>query len=264
MRLLVTAPRGKMGKALIAEAYEDPRFVVASAVGPKGRDYIGRDVGLVAGLGLEIGAPVLDGLDAAMADADVIIDFSTRELSLAMARAAVRHTRALVCGTTGFSEAERAELQAAAAHIPLLPAANTSRLVNFMNKILVMAAATFGNEADIEIIEMHDRHKLDAPSGTSREMGALMAGAMGKDITDLVEYGRHGTGGRAPGAIGYHSIRAGNITSDHTVIFGLMGERLEITHHSYGWECFVRGALDAAAFLYGKPAGLYSMKDVVA
>ena len=132
-----------------------------------------------------------------------------------------------------------------------------------MNKLIELVAKTVGNEVDIEILEMHDQWKKDAPSGTSKEMGEVMAHALGKELKDIAVYGREGFSPRKTGTIGYHSLRAGNIPSSHTVYFGAMGERLEITHHSYNWECFARGACDCAAYLQGKKAGFYTIKDVL-
>lgn len=261
MKAIVIAPRGKMGKVIIAAAQQFPDLEIIASVGPAGRDYIGKDTGLISGLGEEIGAPVVDDLESVIGNCDVIIDFSTRELSLAVLGAALKHRKALVCGTTGLSKEEQKRFKEAAGTIPVLYAANTSRLVGYMSKILEFCAKSFGEKADIEIIEMHDRYKLDAPSGTSREMGAHMAEAMGKNLGDLAVYGRKGAGARQKGEIGYHSLRAGSMPSSHIVMFGFMGERLEIAHHTYNWESFGRGACEAALYLRGKPAGLYTVKD---
>jgi 4-hydroxy-tetrahydrodipicolinate reductase len=252
-----------MGKVITAAAFADKRFAIIAGVGPKGRDYIGKDIGLVSGLGQNVGAPVTDDLEAVIDNCDVIIDFSTRELSLAVLAAAVRHKKALVCGTTGFKPAELDEFKKAAGQIAVIQAANTSRVVNCMNKLLELCAVTFGDDADVEIIEMHDQNKVDAPSGTSKEMGEIIAQARQKKLSELAVYGREGAKARSKGSIGYHSIRAGNIPSSHVVIFGFMGERLEIAHHSYNWECFAKGACAAALFLQGKPAGLYTIKDTL-
>ena len=178
--------------------------------------------------------------------------------------AAIAHKKALVCGTTGFSAEETRRFQEAAREIPLLYAANTSKLVNVMNKLLELVAQTVGSDLDIEILEMHDQWKKDVPSGTSKEMGEIMANALGKELDDIAVYGREkGENPRKPGTIGYHSLRAGNIPSSHTVYFGGLGERLEITHHSYNWECFARGACDCAAYLEGKGPGYYTIQDVL-
>lgn len=264
MRVIIVAPKGKMGRLITRVVMDDPRFTLVAGLAPAGREYIGQDTGMVAGAGREAKAPVTDDLEGVIASCDALIDFSTREVSLAVLEAASRHGKALVCGTTGFSAAEEAAFKTAAEHIPVMHAANTSRVVNVMNQLLALAAKAFAGKADIEIIEMHDRDKKDAPSGTSREMGAVMAEAMGKNIHDLACYGREGAVGREPGSIGYHSLRAGNIASSHTVLFGFQGERLEITHHSHDWECFARGACDAAWFLRDKPAGLYTIQEVFA
>lgn len=145
----------------------------------------------------------------------------------------------------------------------MLYAANTSKLVNVMNKLLEIAVSVIGEEADIEILEMHDQWKKDAPSGTSKEMGEILAHALGRELSDIAVYGREGTAPREKGTIGYHSLRAGNIPSSHTVYFGCMGERLEITHHSYNWECFAKGACDCAAYLADKEPGFYTIQDVL-
>lgn len=261
-RVLIIAPRGKMGK-LIIKAAADREISIIGAVGAKGRDYIGKDVGEVAELGRMIGAPVVDEIETLIAECDVIIDFSTTELSMQVIEAAVHYSKPLVCGTTGFTKEQVEKIEEAACKIPLLYAANTSKAVNLMNKILVMAAKVLGEESQIDIIEMHDYLKLDAPSGTAKEMGHTIAESMGKEFDDIAVYGRSGKGVRRDGEITFHSIRSGDISSSHTVIFGMMGERFEITHHAHNWECFARGAIDCALFLIDQSAGLYSVKDVI-
>lgn len=263
MKLIVTAPKGKMGKLITQIAAERDDLELVCGVAPKGRDYIGKDLGAVVALGYDLGVPVVDDLEKVIDDCDVIIDFSTKENAGEVLRLAVEHKKALVCGTTGFSAEEMQAFRDAAETIPMLYAANTSKLVNVMNKLLEMTAKVVGNEMDIEIVEMHDQWKKDAPSGTSKEMGETIASALGKELEEVAVYGREGVSPREPGTIGYHSVRAGNIPSSHTVIFGGMGERLEITHHSYNWECFARGACDCAAFLEGKGPGYYTIQDVL-
>lgn len=263
MKVIVVGPKGKMGKLItqIAASREDMELV--AGVAPKGRDYIGTDLGVAALVGRELGVPVVDDLESVIEDCDVIIDFSTRENAMAVLDLAIKHKKGLVCGTTGFSPEEFNRFREAAAEIPMLYAANTSKLVNVMNKLLELVASAVGDEADIEILEMHDQWKKDAPSGTSKEMGEIMAHAMGKELGDIAVYGRQGECPREKGTIGYHSLRAGNIPSSHSVYFGFMGERLEITHHSYNWECFARGACDCAAYLADKGPGFYTIQDVL-
>lgn len=263
MKVIVVAPKGKMGKLITQIAASRDDMKLLAGIGPKGRDYIGDDLGLVAMTGRKLGVPVVDDLESVIDSSDVIIDFSTREMAMTVLNLAIAHKKALVCGTTGFSSDEMQRFQEAAAHIPMLYAANTSKLVNIMNKLLELTASAAGSDLDIEILEMHDQWKKDAPSGTSREMGEIIAHALNKDLSDIAVYGREGSEPRIPGTIGYQSLRAGNIPSSHTVFFGGMGERLEITHHSYNWECFARGACDCAAYLNGKEPGFYTIKDVL-
>ena len=253
MKVIVIGPKGKMGKLITQVAASRDDMELVGAIAPKGRDYIGKDLGTVAMTGFELGVPVTDDLESIIDSCDVIIDFSTKEMAMEVLDLAIAHKKALVCGSTGFSAEEMKRFEEAGKQIPMLYAANTLELVT----------ATLKDEIDIEILEMHDQWKKDAPSGTSKEMGEIMAHALGKELSDIAVYGREGESPREPGTIGYHSLRAGNIPSSHTVYFGGMGERLEITHHSYNWECFARGACDCAAYLEGKCPGFYSIKDVL-
>ena len=262
-KVIVVGPKGKMGKLITQVIADRNELELVAGIGPKGRDYIGGDLGTAAMVGRELGVPVVDDLESVIEKCDVIIDFSTKENGMEVLDLAIKHKKALVNGTTGFSAEEMQRFKDASSEIPMLYAANTSKLVNIMNKLLELVASTVGNELDIEILEMHDQWKKDAPSGTSKEMGEIMAHALGKELNEIKVHGREGVSPRVPGTIGYHSLRAGNIPSSHTVFFGGMGERLEITHHSYNWECFARGAVDCAAFLEGKGPGFYTIKDVL-
>lgn len=263
MKVIVVGPKGKMGKLITQAAARRDDLELVAGVAPKGRDYIGQDLGQAAMVGRDLLVPVVDDLESVIDECDVIIDFSTKEMAMQVTDLAVKHKKALVCGTTGFTPEEFSKFEEAAETIPMLYAANTSKLVNIMNKLLEIAAKTAGDDADIEILEMHDQWKKDAPSGTSKEMGEIMAAARGQEFQEVAVYGRHGECPREKGTIGYHSLRAGNLPSSHTVYFGCMGERLEITHHAYNWECFARGACDCAAYLKDKPAGFYKIQDVL-
>jgi len=262
-KVIVVGPKGKMGKLITQVIANREDLELVAGIGPKGRDYIGGDLGTAAMVGHTLGVPVVDDLESVIDKCDVIIDFSTKENGMEVLDLAIKYKKALVNGTTGFSAEEMQRFKDAASEIPMLYAANTSKLVNIMNKLLELVASTVGNELDIEILEMHDQWKKDAPSGTSKEMGEVMAHALGKELDEIKVHGREGVSPRVPGTIGYHSLRAGNIPSSHTVFFGGIGERLEITHHSYNWECFARGAVDCAAFLQGKAPGFYTIKDVL-
>ncbi|WP_294184083.1 4-hydroxy-tetrahydrodipicolinate reductase [uncultured Clostridium sp.] len=263
MNVLVTGPRGKMGRLIVKMVINTDGLNVVSAVAPTGRDYIGKDVGLVSGLGRSVGIEVDDNLEAVIEKCDVIIDYTIPEFSMEVIRKALKYKKGVVCGTTGFSEGQYGEIREISKYIPLVVAANTSMVVNLMYKLLKISAQAIGNMSDIEIIEMHDRYKKDAPSGTAEEMGEIMANTLGKNLKDIAVFGRRGEGERVKGTVGFHSVRAGDISSSHKVMFGLMGERLEITHHAYNWECFARGACRAALFLKGKKPGAYGMKDVL-
>lgn len=263
MKVIVIGPRGKMGKLITQTAASREDMQLIAGIGPKGRDYIGQDLGTAAMLGRTLDVPVVDNLESVIDNCDVIIDFTTREMSMKVLELSAAHKKALVCGTTGFSEEEMQRFHKASEEIPMLYAANTSKLVNIMNKLIETVTLAVGNDLDIEILEMHDQWKKDAPSGTSKEMGEIIAHALGKELSDIARYGREGEAPREKGTIAYHSLRAGNIPSSHTVYFGGMGERLEITHHSYNWECFARGACDCAAYLADKKPGFYTIKNVL-
>ncbi len=263
MNVIITGPKGKMGKLITKVAAQREDMCVVSGVGPIGRDYIGKDIGTVAQIGFELNATVVHDLESVIQQCDVIIDYSTVKFSIEVMEAAIKHKKAVVCGTTGFSDVQFKRMEKISEEIPFLYAANTSRLVNLMYKLLEITAIVIGEAADVEIIEMHDRYKKDAPSGTSKEMGRIVAEAFERNLEEIAVYGRQGHGERIPDSIGYHSIRSGDISSSHKVMFGLLGERLEITHHSYNWECFAQGACEAAAFLLNKPAGFYTVSDVL-
>lgn len=262
-KILVVAPKGKMGRLIIQAVHEREDMVLSGSLASKGRDYIGEDSGIVAGLGIKTGSPVYDDIDIAITNCDIIIDFSMTEVSMLVLQKAIEHKKCLVCGTTGFTEEEMKSFYKASEEIPVLYAANTSKAVNCMNKLLEIASKVIGSDSNIEIIEMHDKNKLDAPSGTSKEMGHIISENLNLKFEEVAKFGRNGKGARPENEIGFHSIRSGDISSSHTVIFGMMGERLEITHHAYNWTCFARGACDCAKFLQDKKIGMYSVQDVI-
>lgn len=263
MNIIVIGPKGKMGKLIVKVASSRKDMKLIFGIGPKGREYINKDLGIVCNLGEAIGAKVVDELKNVIDECDVIIDYSNPSTSMGVFESSLIAKKAIVCGTTGFSVDQLARIKEISKEIPVVYATNTSRVVNLMYSLLEIAASAIGNTADIEIIEMHDRNKKDAPSGTSKEMGEVIAKALDKTLEEIAVYGRQGEGARLPGTIGYHSIRAGDISSSHTVLFGLQGERLEITHHAHNFECFAQGACEAASFIFGKEPGLYTVKDVL-
>lgn len=254
VKVVITAPRGAMDSLIIQEACKNEQIEVIGVVGAPGRDYIGRDAGLVSGFGEKIGVEVTDDIEKVIDLCDLVIDFSRVELSLQVLDACLAHGKGLIVGTTGFSEEETERILAAGEKIPLMKAANTSYVVNVMRKILGIAAEKLGSKAKIEVIEFHSETKLDAPSGTAIELAEEMAEkAPDKTIEDIP----------------YHSIRAGNTPSEHRVVFGCMGEKMEISHEAYDWRCYALGACDAALYMYeqmsreGGGAGVYTMEDVI-
>lgn len=254
VNVVITAPRGAVDSLIVQEAYKNENINVVGVVGAPGRSYIGRDAGLVCGLGTEIGVPVSDDIEKVIDGCDIVIDFSRVELSLQILQACLAHGKGLIVGTTGFTEEQTAQILAAGEKIPLMKAANTSYVVNVMRKILGIAAEKLGSKAKIEVIEFHSETKLDAPSGTAIELAEEMAQhAPDKTLEDIP----------------YHSVRAGNTPSEHRVIFGCMGEKMEIAHEAYDWRCYALGACDAALYMYERMqaedggVGIYTMDDVI-
>lgn len=254
VNVVITAPRGAMDSLIVQEAYKNENINVVGVVGAPGRSYIGSDAGLVCGLGTEIGVPVSDDIEKVIDGCDIVIDFSRVELSLQILQACLAHGKGLIVGTTGFTEEQTAQILAAGEKIPLMKAANTSYVVNVMRKILGIAAEKLGSKAKIEVIEFHSETKLDAPSGTAIELAEEMAQhAPDKTLEDIP----------------YHSVRAGNTPSEHRVIFGCMGEKMEIAHEAYDWRCYALGACDATLYMYERMqaedggVGIYTMDDVI-
>jgi 4-hydroxy-tetrahydrodipicolinate reductase len=248
-----------MGLRLIQLIAEDPGARLACALERPGHPRLGDDAGTlaaVAPLGITLGT--LGDLDAKL---DAMIDFSHPPASLELARSCRRTGTPLVVGTTGFTHEERQELDRASTAIPLLVSPNMSRSVNLLVRLVGEAARALGDSAEIEIVERHHKMKKDAPSGTAMRLAEIAAQATG--ITHFV-HGREGQVGERPrNEIGIHALRGGDVPGEHTVVFSLMGETLELTHRAISRDGFVRGAIDAAKFLAGKPPGLYSMADVL-
>lgn len=262
MKVVVVGVHGQMGQPICRFVQEHPQLELVGGIGPLGRSYIGSDLGLVSGMGYEIGIPVGDDLAQSIALCDVVIDASSVEQCLKTLDLALSHRKALVCVSTGFSSEDDKRFRQAGADIPLIYKCNTSKMVNVMITLVEAAAQVLIDECDVEIIDQHDCNKLDAPSGTAINIAEMLAKLQGASLDECAVYGRKGHGGRKRGSIGLHSVRAGDITSDHKVYFGGLGERLEITHYAYSDDCFARGAVECAAFLKGKPAGIYSSKEV--
>lgn len=262
MRIAVAGAGGKMGRMLVeaVAAAEDARLVGALDVTDS--PALGRDAGESAGR--STGVLVTAEPDQALADADVLIDFTRPQGTLAHLDACVRRGVAIVIGTTGFDQAGRDAIRAASARIPVVFAPNMGVGVNATIKLLETAARILGQDWDVEIIEAHHRHKVDAPSGTAIGMGEAIAAARGERLDDIATWSREGhTGPRPAGRIGFAVVRGGDIVGDHTVMFCGTGERIEITHRSASRETYAQGSLRACRFLAGRGPGLYDMQDVL-
>ncbi|CAG9256243.1 4-hydroxy-tetrahydrodipicolinate reductase [Burkholderia cepacia] len=262
MKIAIAGASGRMGRMLIEAVLNDSDAQLVGALDRADSPFLGQDAG--AFLGKETGVRLTADLDAVFAQADYLIDFTRPEGTMAHIEAALRHDVKLVIGTTGFTAEQKAGLQVAAGKIGIVFAANMSVGVNVTLKLLEFAAKHFSHGYDIEIIEAHHRHKVDAPSGTALMMGEAVAGALGRSLDDCAVYGRHGvTGERDPSSIGFAAVRGGDIVGDHTVLFAGIGERIEITHKSSSRVSYAQGALRAVRFLSARGAGLFDMQDVL-
>ena len=260
--IAVAGASGRMGRMLVEAVLTSADCRLSGALDQPGSAALGSDAG--AFLGRVTGVRVTDDLRLGLAGAQVLIDFTRPEGTLAHLAECRRLGVAMVIGTTGFSEAQKAEVAAAAQDIGIVMAPNMSVGVNVTLKLLQMAARALSTGYDIEIIEAHHRHKVDAPSGTALKMGEVIAGALGRDLKDCAVYAREGvTGERDPSSIGFATIRGGDIVGDHTVLFAGTGERIEITHKSSSRATYAQGSLRAARFLAGRDCGLYGMDDVL-
>ncbi|WJF89869.1 4-hydroxy-tetrahydrodipicolinate reductase [Paraburkholderia bonniea] len=262
MKIAITGASGRMGRMLIETILNDSSVTLSGALDRAGTPQLGQDAG--AFLGKHTGVMLSDDIDQVFAAADCVIDFTRPEATMAHVQAALRHQVKLVIGTTGFDDAQKAQLREAAEHTGIVFAPNMSVGVNVTLKLLEFAARQFAQGYDIEVIEAHHRHKVDAPSGTALKMGEVLAGALGRNLADCAVYSREGvTGERDPSTIGFSAIRGGDIVGDHTVLFAGTGERIEITHKSSSRLSYAQGALRAAHFLEGRASGLFDMQDVL-
>jgi 4-hydroxy-tetrahydrodipicolinate reductase len=262
-RIAVMGAAGRMGKNLIEAVKDAPAAGLTAAVDRPDSTLIGADAGELAAVG-RIGVPLSSDLVQVLDEFDVLIDFTHPSVTLRNLAICREAGKAMVIGTTGFSPEEKRVLEQAAKEIPIVFAANYSVGVNLCLKLLDTAARVLGDEVDIEIIEAHHRHKVDAPSGTALRMGEVVAQALGRDLQKVAVYGREGqTGARERETIGFATVRAGDVVGDHTVLFAADGERVEITHKASSRMTFAKGAVRAALWLEEQPAGLYDMQDVL-
>ena len=262
-RVGVVGAAGKMGKTLVKMIHESPDLELAAAVDQPGLSVIGQDAGVVAGIG-EVGIFIVDDLAQVAADIDVLIDFTIAAATQKNLEICHKAGTRMVIGTTGLSESQAARLDEISRSVPLVFASNYSVGVNATFQLVEMAAGIFGDTVDVEIIESHHRHKVDAPSGTALSLGEHVAKGLGRDLASVSRHGRHGlTGARERETIGFHAVRGGEIVGEHTVMFIAGGERLEITHPAQSRANFAEGPLRAAAWVVKQSPGRYDMLDVL-
>lgn len=263
-RIAVTGASGRMGRSLMEVVLKDKETLLTAALVKPGSSLCGADAGELVSMG-QVGVILSDDLRAQLNSFDVLIDFTSPQSTLENLEICASAGKSMVIGTTGFSEKQLQVLDTKSAELPVCFAANYSMGVNLALKVLETVAKTLGDDADIEILETHHRHKVDAPSGTALAMGRAVADALGRNLDDCAVYDRKGiTGVRKPESIGFSTARAGDVVGDHTVLFASEGERLEITHKASNRMAFSRGAVRAAKWINSQPASkLYSMIDVL-
>ncbi|MDS4040031.1 MAG: 4-hydroxy-tetrahydrodipicolinate reductase [Candidatus Competibacter sp.] len=263
IHVAIAGAAGRMGRNLLDACAQAEGVRCTAASEYPGNPSISADAGEVAGIGC-LDVPITADLASLTDHFDVLIDFTRPAATLAHLALCHAAGKAMVIGTTGFSTEQKTEIARAAERIPIVFAPNMSVGVNLCFKLLEMAARVLGDSVDIEILEAHHRHKVDAPSGTALAMGQVIAGALGRDLERCAVYGREGvTGERDRATIGFATVRAGDIVGEHTVLFADVGERIEITHRASSRMTFAKGAVRAAAWLAGRKPGLFDMRDVL-
>jgi len=260
LKLAVSGACGRMGRRITALAHESGDIQLVAALEAPHHPQLGADAGEIAGVG-KLNLPVADGLGAA---ADVLIDFSLPAGAEKWGRYCAQHRLPLVVGTTGLADAQMQVLRDASVRTPILVGANMSLGVNLLFKLAAQVAAVLTDEYDVEMVETHHRFKRDAPSGTALELARRIATAKGWPFPDCLTHGRQGKDAlRQTQTIGMHAVRAGDVVGDHSVVFSTLGETLTLHHQAHSRDTFARGALRAARWLVGRPAGWYGMADVL-
>lgn len=263
MRVAIIGASGRMGKNLIEAVHQAEGLELTAAIERPDSTLIGADAGELAGVG-RLNIPLVGALEQVVEQFDVLIDFTTPQTTLHNLSVCVAHNKKIVIGTTGFNEQGLQAISDSAQKIGVVFAANYSVGVNLCLKLLAQAASVLNNDYDIEVIEAHHRHKVDAPSGTALRMGQVVADALGRDLKTCAVYGREGiTGARDVNTIGFATVRAGDVVGDHTVLFATEGERVEITHKASSRMTFAKGAARACLWLQDQSVGLFDMQDVL-
>jgi len=262
-RIAVCGVAGRMGKVLVECISADKQTTLGAASVLPDSTLVGADAGEIAGTG-KSGIICVGDLAAQRDQFDVIIDFTQPTTTVGLLKLCLQHNKAIVIGTTGLSEGQKAEVADCARQCPVVMAPNMSVGINLLLNLLATTANTLGDQYDIEVIEAHHRFKKDAPSGTALRLGEVVAEALGRNLRECAVYGREGiTGERDAASIGFETIRAGDVVGDHTVLFAGIGERIELTHKASSRMTFASGAVKAAKWLFGRAPGLYDMQDVL-
>ncbi|MBD3895479.1 4-hydroxy-tetrahydrodipicolinate reductase [Halomonas sp. ML-15] len=263
-RIAIVGVAGRMGRTLVNAVQQDAGATLAGGIVEPGSSLAGADIGELAGVG-RLGVTAVDSLDAIVEDFDVLIDFTSPQVTLSNLAFCAKHGKRIVIGTTGLDDEELAALDAYRDSMPLVFAPNMSVGVNLTLKLLETAARALGDEGyDIEVIEAHHRHKVDAPSGTALKMGEVVAESLGRTLKEHGVFAREGQcGPRTDKEIGFATVRAGDIVGEHTVMFATEGERIEITHKASSRMTFAKGAVRAARWVADQPNGRYDMQDVL-
>ena len=263
VKVAINGAAGRMGQTLVQACSEDQSVQLSAAFEISSSNCIGNDAGLVAGIG-NINVVINSELENHTSDFDILIDFTVPECTMQTLNVCRANGKSMVIGTTGLNDNQKQLLQEASSDIAIVFAPNMSVGVNLCLKLLQTAAKTLGDDYDVEIIEAHHRHKVDAPSGTALRMGEVVAESLGRELHECAVYGRQGhTGERDKKTIGFETIRAGDIVGEHTVMFSGIGERVEIVHKATSRMTFAIGAMRAAAWLDSKNTGLYDMQAVL-
>lgn len=262
LKIAIAGANGRMGKMLIQAVHDNTHTELVGALEHAASEALGLDAGYA--MGMKTGVNISADIDIVLANADVLIDFTRPNVSLPLIDKCTEKGIKMIIGTTGFDDAGKAKIQAASEKNAIVFAANFSVGVNLTFHILDTVARVLGEGYDIEILEAHHRHKVDAPSGTALRMGEIIANALGRDLKDCAVYGREGhTGARHPQTIGFATVRAGDIVGEHTAMFASDGERVEITHKASSRMTFAAGAVRAAVWLRERKTGLFDMQDVL-
>ena len=263
IKVIVCGGCGKMGSKVAQLIYQNKDMGLTGIIESPSHLGIGKDWGMSLGLG-KTGIIIKDNLEEIIQNADQVVEFTNPQVSLEHLEIASKYKKAMIMGTTGFSSEEIEKINKLAQDIPFLLSPNMSLGVNLLFKLAAETAAALNDDYDIEIVEAHHRFKKDAPSGTAKKLAQEIAKAKGLNLDKAAIYGREGIiGERKRGEIGIHSIRSGDITGEHTVMFTALGERLELTHKAHSRDTFAYGTIQAIKFMEGKPAGFYDMKDVL-